>query len=86
MPRTSRSSRSRRQPAPPVLQSTNYKLLLAGVAAIVLGFTLMYAESTLEGLLSIYVGPLLLMGGYAEIIYALLWRPSQTETSPDETS
>jgi len=86
MPRTSRSSRSRHRPAPPVLQATNYKLLVAGVAAIVLGFTLMYAESALEGVLSIYVGPLLLIGGYVEIIYALLWRPSQVETSSEEAS
>ncbi len=84
MPRTSRSSRSRRQPAPPVLRSTNYKLLLAGVVAIVLGFTLMYIESLLEGVLSIYVGPLLLMGGYTEIVYALLWRPSEADAPTEE--
>ncbi|MFO8232522.1 MAG: DUF3098 domain-containing protein [Longimonas sp.] len=82
MPRASRSRRSRR-PVPPVLQPTNYKLLLAGVLAIVLGFTLMYAESALEGVLSLYVGPLLLMGGYVGIIYALLWRPDQPEAASD---
>jgi len=52
--------------------------------AIVLGFTLMYIESLLEGVLSIYVGPLLLMGGYTEIVYALLWRPSEADAPTEE--
>lgn len=76
MPRT---SRSRRRPAPPVLRRTNYQLLGIGVAAIAIGFLLMYMESALDGVLSLYVSPLLIMGGYAEIIYALLWRPSDAD-------
>lgn len=80
MPRT---SRSRRRPAPPVLRRRNYQLLGIGVAAIALGFLLMYMESALDGFISLYVSPLLLMGGYAEIIYALLWRPDGAEEAAD---
>jgi hypothetical protein len=39
----------------------------------------MYMEGALDGVLSLYVSPLLIMGGYAEIIYALLWRPSDAD-------
>lgn len=44
-----------------------------------MGFVLMYVEGALNGVLSLYVAPLLIMGGYAEIVYALLWRPQDSE-------
>ncbi|MES3629787.1 MAG: hypothetical protein PPP56_06445 [Longimonas sp.] len=79
MPRP-RSSRSRRRGAqPPVLQPINYKLLLASVLSVVLGFTLMYIEGALEGTLSLYISPLMLMGGYMGVIYALLYMPGVAE-------
>lgn len=76
---------SRRRSAPPVLRHTNYRLLSIGVVAVAIGFVLMYMESSLNGVLSLYVSPLLIMGGYAEIIYALLWRPSDAD-QPEPSS
>ncbi len=80
------SSSRRRGSQTPVLRRTNYVLLLAGIACIVLGFTLMYMEGALEGVLSLYVGPLLLVGGYVEIIYALLWEPGTNHDASESTS
>lgn len=60
-----------------LLSSFNYKLILIGVAMIILGYVIMYFERDVDGVLSLYVAPLILVGGYLEIIYALLWRPKE---------
>lgn len=62
-----------------VFEKRNYLLLLVGVALIVVGFTAMYLENQYQGFISLYVSPILIVGGYAEIIYALLWSPSDEE-------
>jgi len=36
----------------------------------------MRLENEMDGILSLYVAPLLILGGYLEIIYAILWRGS----------
>lgn len=59
-------------------------LLLVGVALIVVGFTAMYLENAYQGFISLYVSPVLIVGGYAEIIYALLWSPSKETPREDE--
>lgn len=64
-----------------VFDRQNYILLIIGVAAIVVGFALMRIENEVEGFLSLYVSPLLLLGGYLEIIYAILWRPKRETSS-----
>lgn len=53
----------------------NYKLMALGVALIVLGFVLMSTEGFIDSKqfsLSLYVCPFLIVGGFAEIIYAIL--------------
>ena len=55
----------------------NYILLLLGVLAIVIGYTTMRIENEVDGFISLYVAPLLILGGYLEIIYAILWRPKE---------
>lgn len=60
-----------------VFDRRNYVLLLIGLALIVVGYVVMRAENEVDGFLSLYVAPLLLLGGYLEIIYAILWRPKQ---------
>lgn len=59
-----------------VFEKRNYLLLLVGVALIVVGFAAMYLENQYQGFISLYISPILIVGGYAEIIYALLWSPS----------
>ena len=57
----------------------NYILLLLGVVAIVIGYTTMRIENAVDGFISLYVAPLLILGGYLEIIYAILWRPKEKQ-------
>ncbi len=59
-----------------ILSTHNYVLLAVGVLAIVLGYSIMRLENEVDGFLSLYVAPLLILGGYLEIIYAILWRSS----------
>lgn len=77
-----KSSKSRGRPM--IFERRNYVLMLAGVLLIVVGFTAMYIENAFEGFISLYVSPILIVGGYAEIIYALLWWPDE-ETQTDES-
>jgi hypothetical protein len=57
----------------------NYLLLIIGVVAVVIGYTTMRIENEVDGFISLYVAPLLILGGYLEIIYAILWRPKQED-------
>ncbi|MXW84231.1 MAG: DUF3098 domain-containing protein [Rhodothermaceae bacterium] len=60
----------------------NYVLIALGVLAIVIGYAVMRLENEVDGILSLYVAPLLILGGYLEIIYAILWRrPSHKGSS-----
>lgn len=58
-----------------VFTRENYILLLIGLFLIVAGYVIMRWENEVDGILSLYVAPLMILGGYLEIIYAILKRP-----------
>lgn len=60
-----------------VFTRANYRLLLLGLAMIVAGYVIMRLENEVDGVISLYVAPLIILGGYLEIIYAILKRPAQ---------
>lgn len=62
-----------------VFERRNYVLLLAGLAVVVAGYVMMRMENEVDGFISLYVAPLMILGGYLEIIYAILWRPKAGE-------
>ncbi len=64
-----------------VFARRNYILLIAGVIMIVFGYTIMRMENEVDGFISLYVAPLIILGGYLEIIYAILWRPKSEEAN-----
>lgn len=64
-----------------VFARRNYILLIAGVVMIVFGYTIMRMENEVDGFISLYVAPLIILGGYLEIIYAILWRPKSEEAN-----
>lgn len=55
-----------------VFTRENYILLLIGITLIVVGYVVMRMENEVDGVLSLYVAPLMILGGYLEIIYAIL--------------
>lgn len=85
VPNPARSHRSRAR-RPLVFTRRNYVLLIAGVLAVIVGYALMAIENELYGFLSLYVAPLIILGGYLEIIYAILWRPPEGRISSSESS
>ncbi|MEM8484576.1 MAG: DUF3098 domain-containing protein [Bacteroidota bacterium] len=64
-----------------VFSRKNYLLMLLGVALVVIGYSIMRMENEVDGFISLYVAPLIILGGYLEIIYAILWRPKDTSQS-----
>lgn len=74
MARSSRRSSKGRSRT--VFARRNYVLLLIGIALVAVGFALMRIDGQFESVVSLYVAPLLILGGYLEVIYAILWQPS----------
>lgn len=70
-------SSKRRKPTALVFEERNYTLLLLGVALIVIGFVAMYVEGEFLGPIALNVSPLLILAGYAGVIYAILWRSDE---------
>lgn len=79
-----KSSKRRGRTGALVFGKWNYLLLLGGLLLIVVGFTAMYLENAYQGFISLYVSPVLIVGGYAEIIYALLWSPDDDASEDDQ--
>lgn len=82
--RASRRGRGARQPAQMVFTRMNYILLLIGVVMVVFGYVIMRLDNQVESLISLYIAPLIILGGYLEVIYAILWRP-KNKMAPAET-
>ena len=72
-----RSRRSAPRKARLVFARTNYLILTASVVFIVLGYAIMRVENAVDGFLSLYVAPLMILGGYLGVIAAILWRPKE---------
>ncbi|WP_244870219.1 DUF3098 domain-containing protein [Rhodothermus marinus] len=60
---------------PMVFSRRNYHMLLIGVALVVVGFAIMAIEHELDGFWSRNVAPIIIVAGYLEVIWAILWRP-----------
>ncbi len=48
-----------------------------GVILVIVGYAIMRMENEVEGIISLYIAPLLILGGYLEIIYAIMWHPKE---------
>lgn len=75
MKKNKRQKRSRRRKKesfkPMLLTSYNYKLLFYGILSIIVGFGSMYIESRQFGFVSLYIAPLLVLGGFAVVAMAI---------------
>lgn len=67
-----------------ILESQNYILLAVSALLIVVGFVAMYIDGQFLGFVSLTVSPILIMGGYALLIYAILRRPDGEDQAVDE--
>jgi len=67
--------RKSRRPVRMVFTRTNYVLLLVGLVVITVGYVIMRWENKVDGFLSLYVAPIIILAGYLEIIYAIYHQP-----------
>lgn len=61
-------------------------LLAVSVLLIVIGFVAMYLDGQFLGFISLTVSPLIIVGGYGLLVYAILWRPDAAEPVEKSTS
>ncbi|MEX2601021.1 MAG: hypothetical protein WD355_05195 [Balneolaceae bacterium] len=57
---------------PMLFSAVNYRWMGAGVLLVIIGFTMMYLENEVRGFISLYVSPILILGGYMVVLAAIL--------------
>ena len=55
----------------------NYILILVGVAAVAIGFVMMRLENQVDGVISLYIAPIIILAGYLEVLYAIMVNPDR---------
>ena len=55
----------------------NYVLIVAGMLAVVIGFTMMRLENEIDGFISLYVAPLIIMAGYLQVLDGIMVKPER---------
>lgn len=83
--RKSRQQRGRKNGVM-VFTKKNYSLLIIGLVMIIVGYVIMRMENEVDGVISLYVAPLLLLAGYLEIIYAIMWRPKAEAAQAEKSA
>lgn len=68
---------------PMFFSSFNYKLIGIAIFLIIVGFSAMYMENEIDGFISLFISPILIMAGYVIVIFAILKhnRGKQEESS-----
>ncbi len=61
------------------LRKENYLYIAIGVAVIVASYVLMAIDNNVDGFISLTLCPILLIGAYAWIVYAILYHPKSEE-------
>lgn len=68
-------AKRRRKPAdnqPMFFSAYNYKLIGVAIFLIIFGFTIMYMENEVNGFISLFISPILIMAGYILVIFAIM--------------
>lgn len=58
----------------------NYKVLALGILMIIVGFSAMYIENEVNGFISLYVSPIVIMAGYVTVVVAILKHDDDSST------
>jgi uncharacterized membrane protein HdeD (DUF308 family) len=74
--RTNSVKQASMSPKEMLFSKQNYLLVGIGVALIVVGFFMMYMENEIDGFISLYIAPVLIMAGFGEIVYAIMKKSS----------
>lgn len=66
---------------PMIFESFNYKLLVIGLFLVVVGFTAMYLENEVYGVISLYISPIVIVAGYITVIFSILVHSKKEDRS-----
>lgn len=69
-----------------LFNSWNYKVLSLGLLLVIVGFTAMYIENEVEGFISLFVSPIMIMAGYITVIFAIMKHDREPGQTPEHTS
>ncbi|MEM6263543.1 MAG: DUF3098 domain-containing protein [Bacteroidota bacterium] len=85
-PKTARSESSKSTEQLP-FGRMNYILLMVGVAILIVGFFLLSLDPFIDATefsISLYVAPLIIMAGFIEIIFAIMYQPKNEVPKTDQ--
>jgi hypothetical protein len=57
-----------------IFHALNYKLMIIGILLVAAGFASMYIEDSVNGIVPIYISPILILAGYVVVIFAIIKR------------
>ncbi len=71
---------SKRADSEPMFFSAyNYKMIGIAIFLIVAGFTAMYIENEVNGFISLFISPIVIMAGYILVIFAIMKHDREEE-------
>ncbi len=57
---------------PMFFSAFNYRLIGIAILLIVSGFTAMYVENEVDGFISLYISPIVILAGFIVVIFAIM--------------
>lgn len=57
---------------PMFFSAYNYKMIGIAIFLIIAGFTAMYMDNQVEGFVSLFIAPIVIMAGYVLVIFAIM--------------
>lgn len=68
-----------------LFSSYNYKILGVGILLVIIGFTAMYLENEVEGFISLFISPILIVAGYITVLFSIILhaKPKAAETTEE---
>ncbi len=85
MPKASKG-RSRSSRSALIFESTNYLWIAGSALLIAVGFIAMYLDGQFLGAVSLTVAPILIVAGYAALVYGILRRPKDRPGADEKNS
>lgn len=77
-------NRSNKNSAKPMIFSPwNYKVLAVGFLLVIVGFSAMYIENEVDGFISLYISPIVIMAGYITVIVSILKHDRSSSAASD---
>lgn len=81
-----KSKQSMSDQKPMFFSGFNYRLIGLAILLVVGGFAAMRLENEVNGFVSLYISPIVVMAGYVIVIFAIMMHDRDEETEPDATN